>query len=325
MKYIKTFEEKERDYSYMRNPKPKRYNEDIKEFLSDKEFTNKKSKMFIYHGTATKPDDFNLRDDYDGEDSHAWSGELPPGHLFLTTELKEASSYGKYVIPCELKRYDHKYFEVDTDNPSRAFDMDYGIDLYMPDDYHDFWGKYEESGKAALIIKGYDKKWTIITNIDNVIPRIDLANEFYNTDENDEVNEGNNYDPNSLLVPQDEVIKRIQDLNTSYQDGTLKITHKQYLRRFNNLKNINTITNQIKRFGARVTRVKGYRGVYQYNGKNFTVQLSEDCCETCWWEVSIWEDNVDKRVQDHFDDYNQYDTKGDVLQALLGLDIQLSK
>ena len=94
------------------------------------------------------------------------------------TDIKEASVYGKYIIPCELKKYDNKFFNVYNDNPSRTFDKDYGIDLYAPDEYFGFWEKFEESGKSVLIIKG-NKKWTIITNIGNVIPRTDLAKEFY--------------------------------------------------------------------------------------------------------------------------------------------------
>jgi hypothetical protein len=114
MRYIKTFE---------------KYNNDIKDFLNGKDFINKKSKMFIYHGTSIPPNNFVLRDDYEWEDSNDWSGDLPEGYLFLSTDPKESSAHGKYIIPCELKRYDHKYFNVNTDNPSKAFDMDYGIDL----------------------------------------------------------------------------------------------------------------------------------------------------------------------------------------------------
>jgi len=152
--------------------KPKIDNVNLLKFLSDKKFKNPKSKIFIYHGTDVSPDKFELNNDYEGWD------EFPPGYLFLSTDIKEASSYGEYVIPCELERYDNKYFNVYSDNPSRVFDMDYGIDLYKPDNYVGFWEKFEQSGKAVLIIKG-NKKMTLITDIDNVIPRTDLAKEFY--------------------------------------------------------------------------------------------------------------------------------------------------
>lgn len=154
-------------------------NKDIVKFLVGKKFINPKSKMFIYHGTRVKPENFVLRDDYDWEDSNSWNGDLPEGYLFLTTSIEEASAYGQYIIPCELKRYDHKWFDVGTDNPSQIFDMDYGIDLFEPEKHFGFWEKFEESGKSALIIKGKNNKWTIITDIHNVIPRIDLAKEFY--------------------------------------------------------------------------------------------------------------------------------------------------
>ena len=154
-------------------------NDDLSIFLSDKKFTNARSKQFLYHGTNISPENFNLRDDYDFEDSNTWSGDLPEGYLFLTTSLKEAKAYGKYVIPCELKNYDSKRFNVNASNPSQIFDRDYGIDLYKNDKYYGFWEKYEESGKSVLVIKGTDRS-TIITYVENVIPRIDLANQFYN-------------------------------------------------------------------------------------------------------------------------------------------------
>lgn len=154
-------------------------NMDLSGFLSGKKFTNPKSKQFLYHGTSIQPEKFNLRDDYDFEDSNTWSGDLPEGYLFLTTNLKEAKAYGQYVIPCELKRYDNKTFNVNSNNPSQIFDKDYGIDLYKNDKYYGFWEKFEESGKSVLIIKGTDR-WLLITNIGNVIPRTDLAIEFYN-------------------------------------------------------------------------------------------------------------------------------------------------
>ena len=45
--------------------------------------------------------------------------------------------------------------------------------------YFGFWEKFEDSMKSVLIIKG-TKRLTLITDIGNVIPRTDLAIEFYN-------------------------------------------------------------------------------------------------------------------------------------------------
>lgn len=152
-------------------------NSSIVEFLKDKSFKNKKSKMFLYHGTKISPDEFNLREDYNWEDSNVWSGDLPEGYLFLTTDINEAKAYGQYVIPCELNRYDHIFFKIDGDNPSQVFDDDYGISLNKQTNFG-FWNAFDESGKSVLIIKGRNK-YTVITDIGNVIPRTDLAKEFY--------------------------------------------------------------------------------------------------------------------------------------------------
>ena len=153
---------------------------DITQFLSNKNYINQKSKLFLYHGTKIHPDNFSLRDDYNGEDVNMWSGDLPEGYLFLTTDIGEAKSYGQYIIPCELERYDNLHFNVYNDNPSRTFDMDFGSDLYIPKNYVGFWEKFEESGKSVLIIKGSNNKWTVITDFGNVIPRTDLSKEYYN-------------------------------------------------------------------------------------------------------------------------------------------------
>lgn len=154
------------------------YNSNLVEFLMDKPFKNKKTKRFYYHGTSKHPDDFNLIDDYDFEDSNVWSGDLPEGYLFLTSSLEEAKAYGKYIIPCEFENTSSKVFKVNTDMPSVIFDRDYGIDLFTNDKYYGFWEKFEESGKSILVIQG-NNKMTLITNIGNVIPRTDLASNFY--------------------------------------------------------------------------------------------------------------------------------------------------
>lgn len=158
-------------------------NEDFIDFLKDKKFSNGKTKMFLYHGTSIHPKKFNLRDDYEGEDGNLWGVDLPSGFFFLTTDLGEAKAYGQYVIPCELRKYDHIYFNVNANNPSQVFDDDMGISTVShtgikPGEIG-MWSKFEESGKSTLIIKGTNKKWTVITETHNVIPRTDLAIEFY--------------------------------------------------------------------------------------------------------------------------------------------------
>lgn len=147
----------------------------IVDFLKNK-YSNK---TFLYHGTSIKPDKFTLRDDYEWEDSNDWSGDLPYDHLFLTTDINEAVAYGMYIIPCELKINDCLNFKVNDSAPSRVFDKDYGIDLFKLDEPFNFWDKYEDSGKSCLIINGIGKS-TIISHINNIIPRTDLAIEYYN-------------------------------------------------------------------------------------------------------------------------------------------------
>ena len=146
-------------------------NNNLIDFLSDKKFRNSRTKSFLYHGTYMSPKNFKLRNDYEWEDSNEWGHEMPEGYLFLSTDIEEAKCYGQYIMPCELKRHDSKTFEIEANNPSQVFDNDYnGRNI--------FWPKFEDSRKSVLIIKGY-RKSTVITYIDNIIPRTDLAIEYY--------------------------------------------------------------------------------------------------------------------------------------------------
>jgi hypothetical protein len=146
----------------------------IEKFLSNKTPVNSKmGGKFLYHATKISPEKFKLRGAYDWEDSNAWLDELPEGYVFLTTDVKEASAYGKWIIPCELKKTDHLFFKVNSPSPSRVFDDDFNGRLNL-----NMWDQFEDSNKTNLIIKG-SGRWTIISPYNNVNPRIDLAKEFY--------------------------------------------------------------------------------------------------------------------------------------------------
>lgn len=146
----------------------------IVDFLNGKKFKNRKSKTFLYHGTSTKPEDFELKDEWDGDSGNVYEVDLPEGYLFLTNDIREAIAYGRYIIPCELKYYDTLTVKVNSDAPSREFDDD-----FMGFGKYGMWTKFMNSGEAALEIRG-NKKSTFVTSIDNVIARTDLAKQYYN-------------------------------------------------------------------------------------------------------------------------------------------------
>ena len=127
-----------------------------------------------------------------------------------------------------------------------------------------------------------------------------------------------------MYLSQEEIISKLEECSKDYQAGKFD-NHKQYLRKFNSIKNLNSVTNLVKRWGAKVTREEGYTGYYIYHGKNFTVGLNEASCETNWWEVGICSEGVAKEVYDNFYDFNTYDTKGEVVMALLQFDKQMNE
>lgn len=149
-------------------------NNSIDEFLKNKQFKNKRSKTFLYHGTNVNPKEFNLIDDWDGDSGNVYMTDLPEGYLFLTNDIKEAKTYGKYIIPCEFKYNDKLILKVNSNAPSQVFDDDFsGYGQYG------LYSKFINSGKSVLEVKGLTKS-TFITDVSNVIPRTDLATEFYN-------------------------------------------------------------------------------------------------------------------------------------------------
>ena len=99
------------------------------------------------------------------------------------------------------------------------------------------------------------------------------------------------------------------------------------LAMFNKIKNYNSVSNQVKRFGAKVT--KDISGYYIYNGVNFTAKFNIEYCETSSWTVDIYSEDADEIVVRAFDcngDYeNIYQTKKDTLWALLSLDKESTK
>lgn len=115
-----------------------------------------------------------------------------------------------------------------------------------------------------------------------------------------------------------EIKNQIEELNTKYSNGSLNISHAEYLKKFKKLKNYNSMSNQVKRFGAKVK--KEFAGYYIYQGVNFTVEFNEDECETKWWEVNLFGDNTSNAVFNYYEDYNKFETKKDVVESLLNLD-----
>lgn len=128
----------------------------------------------------------------------------------------------------------------------------------------------------------------------------------------------------TVTVERSGIDDQLTKLNEDYRLGILKVPHSKYLRMHAKIRTSNSLSNQVKRFGAKVTKVEGYIGIYRYNGVNFTVDFWQEACETTWWEACVWNDGVDKIVHDHFNEWNHFDRKHDVLEALFVFDQELS-
>ena len=84
-----------------------------------------------------------------------------------------------------------------------------------------------------------------------------------------------------------------------------------------------SVTKAVKQFGAKIEKneVSGY---YTYVGKNFTCKFNEEQCVLKWWEVNI-HDDCPKEVVDHFEHFNDFNLKREVVQSLLELDREMDR
>ena len=118
----------------------------------------------------------------------------------------------------------------------------------------------------------------------------------------------------------DEARKSIERLNASYSNR--EITRTDYLKCHKGLvskiKNANSVSNQLKDNGLKVTK-KG--GGYLYNGKNFSVEVFLDGCVTDFWTIYL--DDANEDVVEMFKDYNKFDTKNEVIWSLFQFDMSL--
>jgi len=87
---------------------------------------------------------------------------------------------------------------------------------------------------------------------------------------------------------------------------------------------IKTVAKQVIEFGAKVKK-NGCSGYYKYIGKNFTAEFNEESCESTWWEIDLWSDNVDPRIEKEFKWENNFERKKDVVFCLLQLDQEIEK
>ena len=121
-------------------------------------------------------------------------------------------------------------------------------------------------------------------------------------------------------IRKDQARKAIEVLNASYSNR--EMTRTAYLKSHKALvgkiKNASSVSNQLKDNGMKVTK----NGVgYMYNGKNFSVEVFLDGCVTEFWAINLVD--ASEELVEMFEDYNQFDTKSEVIYQLFQLDMSL--
>lgn len=113
---------------------------------------------------------------------------------------------------------------------------------------------------------------------------------------------------------------KIDALNKRYSSN--EISRRAYLNSHkalvSKLKNVFSVSNQIKRFGAYVKKTENSSG-YTYHGKNFKCDIFLDGCVTDFWNY-ILEDDCPKWLYYHLDEMDQHPQKSDLLYTLLTVD-----
>ena len=116
---------------------------------------------------------------------------------------------------------------------------------------------------------------------------------------------------------------QILNLDEQCKSGTIAYStyidqRKRLVRKWKKLTRP-TFLQTIKKEGIKITKTA--RGWYTYHGKHFTVDIMEESCETTWWEASIWSEDVDPQVFNHFNEYNMFDTKIECISAVYHFDL----
>lgn len=118
------------------------------------------------------------------------------------------------------------------------------------------------------------------------------------------------------MKSKEEIKAELANLNGQYKAGGLR--YKSYRRKFSAIKNYNSVSNQVKRFGAKV--IKDGCG-YKYIGKTFNCDLYKDGCITEYWTCSYDGDN--KEIEEEIlENGISFETKSDLVYYLLNLDSQ---
>ncbi len=123
---------------------------------------------------------------------------------------------------------------------------------------------------------------------------------------------------NNSQKRKDQARKSIERLNASYSKGEIIRTAylKSHKALVGKIKNANSVSNQLKDNGLKVTK-KG--GGYMYNGKNFSVEVFLDGCVTDFWTIYLVD--ASEELVEEFKDYNKFDTKNEVIWALFQFDM----
>lgn len=112
-----------------------------------------------------------------------------------------------------------------------------------------------------------------------------------------------------------QIKSELKELNNDYKSGAMN--YKTYRRKFSIIKNYNSVSNQVKRFGAKVVK-KG--ASYEYVGKNFNCELFLDGCETDYW-TTYYKGNNNELYMELTENGYSFDTKSELVSYLLNLDI----
>ena len=125
----------------------------------------------------------------------------------------------------------------------------------------------------------------------------------------------NDFTSLSQTVSQEDRNQMIDTANANYRAG--KLNRKQYLKAFSVAKNINSVANRLKRFGAKVTCTQG---IYTYHGVNITAEVFLDGCETDFWTIGERCEIVEQEMDD-INQSEQWEQKSDLIGYLFSLDI----
>tara|TARA_R110000772_G_C13310310_1_gene440318 strand:- start:1224 stop:1625 length:402 start_codon:yes stop_codon:yes gene_type:complete len=123
------------------------------------------------------------------------------------------------------------------------------------------------------------------------------------------------------MKTREQIKSELEQHNADYKAGKLNVSYSRYLKKYKRLasayKSYYSVSNRIKRYGAKVTKTSSG---YTFTGKRFTAYIFLDGCVTDFWNYQC--EDAPRWLTQYLDEMELHLQKSDLLNTLLIADEQ---